>query len=131
MKNYEATCLFDTSLGEEKIDSIVAKFEGKIKSGKGELVGVTKWGQKKLSYTLPKKKKIKDAYYILVEFKGDKDTLLALEESVKYAEGMIRYRIICAKPKTQIPQTGSAIGEISAEPKVEVSPDILIDNGQS
>ena len=116
MKNYEAVCVLNPQLEEEKIDSIIDKLEKKIKSAGGEVEKVSRWGKKKLAFEFKKFKGLEEGYYFLINFKGGKEINQELERLLKITEGVIRHLIVVA-PEAQPPVKEPAEGE---EVKVEL-----------
>ncbi len=98
MKAYELMILFDPDLGEEKIGQIISKIEAKIGSLGGELEKTDKWGIKNLPVRLKSAKKLKQAYYAVVYFKGAGDLPGRLQGFLKVTENVIRYSIQRSQP---------------------------------
>ena len=99
MGTYEAICVFNPSTAEDKIETILSKFEKKIKDNEGEVEKVEKWGQKRLAFEFKKHKGIKDGYYVLINLKGTGKTVSALRDAFRIQEEIIRHSIIKAEPK--------------------------------
>ncbi len=104
MNSYELMLLFDPNLGEEKIGGIVSKIEGKVKSLGGELEKTDKWGIRKLPSRIKKAKKLTQAYYVVIYFKGKTSLPGDLQSYLKVTENIIRYSILhgVAKPEAEI-----------------------------
>ena len=120
MKSYEVICVFHPELKEEKIDSIISKIEGKVRSSKGEVQKVDKWGIKKLAFSPKKSKGVKEGYYVAIYFKSESTVPSSVRDLLRVTEGVVRYLITVSK--------GRPLEEFAAGPeeeKVEISPSML------
>ena len=107
MSSYELILIFDPNLGEEKIEGMVSKIEGKIKNLGGELEKTDKWGIRKLGSVMSGAKKLQEGYYVVIYFKAMTSLPRELQNYLKVTENVIRY-IICravAKPLEEIAGT--------------------------
>lgn len=116
MNSYEIILLFDSNLGEEKIGGIVSKIEGKIGSLGGELEKTDKWGVRNLPLRLQKARKLTQAYYVALFFKGESALPGKIQAYLKVTENIIRYSVMRAVPKAE-PEIAAApeavnVGEI-------------------
>lgn len=117
MNLYEIMLLFDPDLGEEKIGGIISKIEGKVKSLGGELEKTDKWGVKNLPVRLQKARKLKQAYYVVVYFKGETPLPGQLQNYLKVTENVVRYSVFKSQVKPPAEIEGAppeAKGEIEA-----------------
>jgi small subunit ribosomal protein S6 len=120
VKSYEAICVFQSDLGEERINAIISKIEGKIKSSKGEIVKIDKWGIRRLLVSPKRTKKHKDGYYVAVYFKGEPAVPAAIRNLIGVTEGVLRHMIAVSK--------GGGLEEFAgapAEERVEIAPSML------
>lgn len=115
MSQYELTLLFDPNLGEEKISAIVTKIEDKIKSLSAEIEKIDKWGVRRLASIIQKGRKISQAYYIIVYFKGEPAVAPALAGYLKVTENILRYMISKAVPKAPEPPKKEVVPEVKVE----------------
>ena len=67
MNKYELLTIFSATLTDEEKDAAVKKYTDKKKK-EGKLVGINKWGVKKLAYPINYKK---EGYYVLFEFEAE------------------------------------------------------------
>lgn len=120
MKLYEAICIFHPELGAEKIDSVVAKVEGKIKGSGGEVKKIDKWGMKRMSYSPARAKGVKDGYYVAIYFSGPGATPNEVNSLLRVTEGLIRHMVAVSKgePAAEKP-------EVKEEEKVEIAQSML------
>ena len=107
MVSYELILLFDPDLGEEKIDGILSKIEGRIKNLGGELEKMDKWGIRKLASMMSRAKKLQQAYYVVIYFKAETSLPGELQNYLKVSENIVRYTICraVAKPLAEIAGT--------------------------
>jgi len=105
--SYELILLFDPDLGEEKIDGILSKIEGRIKNLGGELEKMDKWGIRKLASMMSRAKKLQQAYYVVIYFKAETSLPGELQNYLKVSENIVRYTICraVAKPLAEIAGT--------------------------
>ena len=116
MSQYELTLLFDPNLGEEKITAVATKIEDKIKSLGAEIEKIDKWGVRRLASIIQKGRRIGQAYYIIVYFKGETSVAPALQGYLKVTENVLRYMISKAVPKAPEPPKKEVV-----KPEAEVS----------
>jgi len=99
--SYELVVSFDPNLGEEKIGEMISKIEAKIKGFGGEIEKVDKWGVRKLASMIKKAKKLTQAYFVLIFFKGEKTVPGKVQNYLKVTEDIIRYSIFKGVPKQE------------------------------
>jgi small subunit ribosomal protein S6 len=97
MANYDAIFVLAPGLSEEKLDSLLAKFEKKVKDNGGEVQKIEKWGQKRLNFEFKRYKGGKEGFYILMTFSGEGKTVSVLRESLRLQEEVMRQIITCVK----------------------------------
>lgn len=115
MCDYELILLFDPSLGEEKIDQLLARIGDKIKGQGGEVGSVEKWGTKRLASMLKKAKSLTQAYYVLVRFRSAPSLPAELRGFLKVNENVVRY-FISRAVVVEAPSEVVAVREIKGEP---------------
>ncbi len=95
MRKYESIFVLRPTLEEEKRNELIEKFKGII-SNDGEVVNVDEWGQRRLAYEIDK---IKDGYYVLVDFKANTTLPQELERNFKISDDVLRYIVINREEK--------------------------------
>lgn len=85
-ENYENVAIFSTTLGEEGIASVVAKFKDLI-STNGTINNVEEWGKRRLAYPINDEN---EGYYLFVEFSATPDFPAELERVYKITDGVLR-----------------------------------------
>lgn len=87
MRKYETIFVLNANVEEEKRNELIQKFAGIINSN-GEVVKIDEWGNKKLSYEI---QKMREGYYVLVEYNANTDLPKELERNLKITDEVIRY----------------------------------------
>lgn len=108
MTDYEAIIVLTPALGDDKIDSLLSRFEKKITDNGGEMGSVEKWGRKKLNFIFQKHKNLKEGFFVLLNFKGVGNTVNSLRDAFRVQEEVVRHQIARATARE------------SAEAKAEV-----------
>lgn len=91
MKNYESIFVLRPTLEEEQRNELIEKFKNIITADGGEIVKVEEWGVKRLAYEI---EKIREGYYVLVEFKARPELPRELERNYKIADEVMRYIVV-------------------------------------
>ena len=95
MRKYETLFILRPSIEEEKKNELLEKFKGII-AADGEVEKVEEWGNRKLAYEI---EKLREGYYVLVNFKANTDLPKELERNFKIADDVIRYIIVNLEDK--------------------------------
>lgn len=95
MKNYESIIIFKPSTEEERRQELMNKFTGIIEAN-GEVLKVDEWGQKRLAYEI---EKIREGYYVLVNFKADTSLPKELERNFRISDEVLRYIVVNLEDK--------------------------------
>ncbi|SKC88308.1 30S ribosomal protein S6 [Maledivibacter halophilus] len=95
MRKYETMFIVKPDVEEEKRNELIEKFKGIIETD-GEIEEVNEWGTKKLAYEIDK---LKEGYYVLINFKANTDLPKELERNFKITDGIIRYIVINLEEK--------------------------------
>ncbi|MBU0629980.1 MAG: 30S ribosomal protein S6 [Candidatus Margulisbacteria bacterium] len=103
MKAYELIMIMDPILGEEKIGLIIDKISDKIKSLKGEIDSVEKWGVRRLNSVFKKAKRQANGFYVLVRLKGPANLPAEVKALLKVTENVTRYFLTNAFVQTEAP----------------------------
>lgn len=90
-RSYEAMAIISPDLEDEKIDETIEKFKGIIEKKKGKMIGVDKWGRRKLMYKI---QGFLEGSYIIFYFTGKSDTVQELGRVFRISDEVIRHIII-------------------------------------
>ncbi len=93
MREYETVFILHPKVDESGIDREIESVKQIIADGKGELVGVYKWGRKKLAYQI---RKVGEGFYVLARFHAEPDVLKELDRSFKLNEKVLRHLTVIA-----------------------------------
>ena len=96
---YDLTLLLDTSIEDDRRDTILANVEEAIDRS-GEIVARHDWGVRTTAYEI---RKHADADYHLLQFRGSPQLLEQLDHNLKITDGVLRFRIIKLRPGTPAP----------------------------
>ncbi|MFA5034728.1 MAG: 30S ribosomal protein S6 [Candidatus Margulisiibacteriota bacterium] len=103
MKAYELILIMDPILGEEKIGQIIDKVSEKIKTLKGEVDSVEKWGVRRLNAVFKKAKRQANGFYVLIRLKGPSNLPAEVKALLKVSENVTRYFLTNAFVQTEAP----------------------------
>lgn len=95
MRKYETIFILRPSLEEEKRNQTIEKFKGII-AADGEIEKVEEWGNKRLAYEI---EKLRDGYYVHVNFKANPTLPKELERNFKISDDVIRFIVINLEDK--------------------------------
>lgn len=87
MTKYETVYILDPSYDEVKMNEMADKVSGWIKDLGGELVEVQKWGKRRLSYEIMKKR---DGVYTLFVWEGGGPMVKEIERRMSLEESLLR-----------------------------------------
>lgn len=87
MNRYEMLTIFSATLTDEAKDAVVKKYTDLIESENGKLVGINKWGVKKLAYPINYKK---EGYYVLFEFEAEPSLPKRINDLMNIDEAVMR-----------------------------------------
>ncbi|WP_053955077.1 30S ribosomal protein S6 [Inediibacterium massiliense] len=95
MRKYEVMFILKSSLEEEQRNQVVEKFKGIIEEN-GEIEKVDEWGNRKLAYPI---EKLNEGYYIIINFKADKDVPKELDRNFRISDVVLRHLIVNLEEK--------------------------------
>lgn len=90
MRKYEAVYIFLPNLEEEVRNKQLDRLKGVIEDN-GEITTLDEWGNRKLAYLI---NDIADGYYVLINFKAEKEVLDELDRVSKISDIIMRHMII-------------------------------------
>lgn len=91
MRKYEVMYIIKPNFEEDKYREIVEKYNALIQSNGGEVLKVEPWGKRRLAYEIDK---IREGYYVLVNFEGPQELPAELERNFRIADEIIRYLVV-------------------------------------
>lgn len=87
MNKYELLTIFNASLSDEQKDAVVDKYVSLIEKDGGKLLGLNKWGVKKLAYPINYKN---EGYYVLFNFEANEKVPAKLNGLMNIDEAVMR-----------------------------------------
>jgi small subunit ribosomal protein S6 len=91
MNHYENIVILDASLADEEVEAAITKIKEFVTGQGGEIVKVSIWGKRKLSYEINRQKR---GLYVFLVYKTPSATIKKLEEFYKVFDAVIKYSII-------------------------------------
>jgi len=88
VREYETVFVIHPKVDEAGIEREIDAAKQTIEAGGAELIGVHKWGRRKLAYSI---KKVNDGFYVLMRFNGEPELLTALDRKFKLNEQILRH----------------------------------------
>lgn len=95
MRKYETIFVLKPNLEEARKNELIEKFTSII-AADGEIVKVDEWGQRRLAYEI---EKLREGYYVFVDFKANPTLPLELERNFKIADEVIRFIVVNREEK--------------------------------
>ena len=91
MKNYELLYIIKGEVGEENVDSIIAKVEKIVTDNGGSVEKSEKWGLKKFAYPIDYKT---EGFYVLMNFASEPDFPAELDRNLRISDEIVRGMIV-------------------------------------
>ncbi len=91
MTEYESVFVLHPKVDDAGIDHEIEATKETIATGGGEVIGVHKWGRRKLAYPI---KKVNEGYYVILRFNGEAEILPELDRKYKLNEQVIRHLVV-------------------------------------
>jgi len=89
--HYESVIIFNATLEDQQIDSILTSIEEQMSANGVEITDIEKWGRKRLAYPI---KKGKSGYYIIYRFTSPREYITKFERTLRLDENVIRFLTI-------------------------------------
>ena len=90
MRNYEVLYIIRPNYEEEQYRDFVEKYNALIQANGGEVTKVDPWGKRRLAYEIDK---VREGYYVLVQFSGDASLPAELERNFKINDEILRFLV--------------------------------------
>ena len=91
MRKYETLYVLRPNFEEEQYKNFVEKYNAIIQANGGEVIKVDLWGKRRLAYEI---EKIREGYYVLVEFQGEAGLPAELERNFRINDEIMRYIVV-------------------------------------
>jgi len=90
MRGYEVLYVMKPNYEEEAYRDFVEKYNALIQANGGEVTKVDPWGKRRLAYEIDK---VREGYYVLVQFNGDANLPAELERNFRINDEILRYLV--------------------------------------
>ena len=91
MRKYETMYIIKPNYEDDKYQEIIEKCNALIQSNGGEVLKVEPWGKRRLAYDI---EKIREGYYVLVNFLGPQTLPAELERNFRISDDIMRYLVV-------------------------------------
>ncbi len=88
MKEYETVFILHPKVDDAGIEKQITSFKRTVTDAQGEMVGVHKWGRRKLAYQI---RKANEGFYVLARFRSNPEVLVTLDRKFKIDETVLRH----------------------------------------
>lgn len=89
MAQYEIMVIVDRD-AEDSLEGVVERITKIITEGGGEVVGLDRWGKRRLAYEIDHKN---EGFYLLVTFTAEAEPLAELERVLLLADEIVRFKV--------------------------------------
>lgn len=87
MKKYELLYIISSDQTEEQREQLIEKFKKFVEERKGSIIGIDKWGMKKLAYPIKFKN---EGFYVLMNFEAEPTIIKEMESIMNITEPIVR-----------------------------------------
>lgn len=91
MQTYELVAILDPRMDADQSAAALAKIDGAVTNGDGQLLANEEWGIRRLAYPI---KQFREGNYILRKMRIESSEAVSLNESLRSSEEVIRHLII-------------------------------------
>ena len=95
IKTYELTLLARADVSDDDVRMAMQALRDNILANDGTVIYGEYWGLRQLEYPINKSE---SAYFYMIQFNAEKETLNAVNERLKISDVFIRYLILVANP---------------------------------
>ncbi|HHY34744.1 MAG TPA: 30S ribosomal protein S6 [Firmicutes bacterium] len=100
MRLYELMFITRPDLDEEKVSSVIGKYQDIITSTGGQVKKQDKWGKRRLAYEIDGQR---EGVYVLITFEGEPALTRELDRLMKIDADLLRHMIVRASPSSLEP----------------------------
>jgi small subunit ribosomal protein S6 len=91
VRPYEVMVIFDASLEDDAVRTLVDRFTEQFEAGGGKLLSTDFWGKRRLAYPI---KHRNEGYYVLIEADATPLAIADLDRQLKLADEVMRHKVI-------------------------------------
>ena len=123
--HYESVIIFNATLEDPQVDSILSSLEEQMSANGVEVSDVEKWGRKRLAYPIQKGK---SGFYVIYHFTSPREYITKFERSLRLDENVIRFLTIkleqkdlafIEKKKNEVVEEVAPVKVVETETKTE------------
>lgn len=122
MSTYETTFILEPGLDEGRVNEEVDRVAQWIKDMGGEVIEIQRWGKRRLSYEINRKR---DGIYTLLIYQGPGTMVKEIERRLKLNESVMRVLTVLHVPPDPAPADEQPATEETREPAAATA-----DNGK-
>jgi small subunit ribosomal protein S6 len=111
MRRYETIFILRPSQSEDEVNTIIENTKKVILDEKGAIIGLSRWGLKKLAYTI---KKETQGQYIFCDFAGTPAAVAEIERKFRIDDAVLKYLTIKTADSITDEEIQTAIAEADA-----------------
>jgi small subunit ribosomal protein S6 len=90
-RKYETVIIINPDLDDSQYNQFIEKIKGIIVKENAEIVSISDWGLRKLSYEI---KKISKGRYVVIHFLAKSNVVAELERNLRNIEDCLRYQTV-------------------------------------
>ena len=105
MQTYELVAILDPRMDADQSAAALAKIDGAVTNGDGQLLANEEWGIRRLAYPI---KQFREGNYILRKMRIESSEAVSLNESLRSSEEVIRHLIIKIDDDVDVEATSKA-----------------------
>jgi len=122
LREYETVFILHPSLEDQQVEEEIEGVRKTIEAGSGEILGIERWGRRKLAYEI---RKVHEGIYTLIRFRSDVDVFRELERRYRLRESVLRNLTVVAQGLPSEPPTPRA------DRQGDEGPESALESGQS
>lgn len=112
MRRYETIFILRPSQSEDEVNTIIENTKKVIIDEKGAIIGLSRWGLKKLAYTI---KKETQGQYVFCDFAGTPAAVAEIERKFRIDDAVLKYLTIKTADSITDEEIQKAIAEADAK----------------
>lgn len=112
MRRYETIFILRPSQSEDEVNTIIENTKKVILDEKGAIIGLYRWGLKKLAYTI---KKETQGQYVFCDFAGTPAAVAEIERKFRIDDAVLKYLTIKIADSITDEEIQKAISEADAK----------------
>lgn len=90
MRKYELLFIMNPESDEEKVTSVMKRYQDVITHGKGTVLTSEKWGKRRLAYEI---NDLREGLYILMTFDAEREVAAEIDRLMKIDQDVVRHMI--------------------------------------